>query len=151
MEIREISDAELKEEWKRRFNLPEGTIIRNASEAVNHLRLFFADAVDKELFVMIYLSAKNSVLGTEVLFEGTVSSSAIYPRELVKSVLIDHPGTVAVIISHSHPSGLLEPSGSDKAVTRKLKSALESIDVEILDHLILGRDGYFSFADLQLL
>ena len=150
MEIREISDDELREEWKRRFNLPEGTIIRNAAQAVDHLRQFFADAKDKELFVMIYLSAKNSVLGTEVLFEGTISSSAIYARELVKSVLIQHPGTAAVIISHSHPSGQLEPSGSDKAVTLKLKSALETIDVEILDHLILGKE-YYSFADHNLL
>jgi DNA repair protein RadC len=150
MEIREYSDDELKDEWFRRFNLPEGTIIKNASEAVNHLRHFFADARDKELFVMIYLSSKNSVLGTAVLFEGSVQSSAIYPREILKSVLLEYPGTAGVIICHNHPSGQYEPSGSDKTITRKLKSALESVDIDLLDHLILGKE-FYSFADHNML
>ena len=150
MEIREYSDDELRDEWRRRFNLPEGTIIQNASQAVDHLRLFFADAKDRELFVMIYLSSKNSVLGTAVLFEGSVQSSAIYPREILKSVLIEYPGTAGVIISHNHPSGNLEPSGSDKAITCKLKTALESVDIDLLDHLILGKE-YYSFADHNML
>ena len=150
MEIREISDDALRNEWYRRFNLPDGTIIRSATQAVDHLRQFFADAKDREVFVMIHLSSANSVLGTEVLFEGSVQTSAVYPRELVKSVLIKHPGTAGVIIAHNHPSGQLEPSSSDRAVTRKLKTALESIDIEILDHLILGK-SYFSFADHNLL
>lgn len=150
MEIREISDDELKDEWYRRFNLPEGTVIKNATQAVDHLRQFFVEAKDKELFVMIYLSSKNAVLGTSILFEGSVQSSAIYPRELIKSVLLKHPGTAGVIISHNHPSGQLEPSASDRAVTRKLKTALESIDIDLLDHLILGKE-YFSFADHNLL
>ncbi|NQT64161.1 MAG: DNA repair protein [Candidatus Marinimicrobia bacterium] len=151
MEIREVSDQELRDEWSRRFHLPKGTRLKSAAQASDHLRLFYKDeAKDRELFVMIYLSAQNSVLYTEVLFEGTVNTAAIYPRELVKRILIDHPGTTGVIISHNHPSGEITPSGSDRAITKKIKSALESIDVELLDHVILGQD-YFSFADNKLL
>jgi len=151
MEIREISDDELRQEWSRRFNLPKGTHLKNAAQTADHLRQFYREsAKDRELFVMIYLSAQNTVIHTEVLFEGTVNTAAIYPRELVKRVLIDHPGTTNVIISHNHPSGEITPSNSDKAITVKLKSALKSIDVELLDHVILGLD-FFSFADHHLL
>lgn len=95
---------------------------------------------------MIYLNSQHELIDTKVLFTGTIATAAIYPRELVKSVLIDFPGTAAVIISHNHPSGSNTPSSPDFAITKKIKTALESIDIELLDHIILG-SNYYSFSD----
>ena len=89
---------------------------------------------------------RNELIDTKILFTGTIATAAIYPRELVKSVLIDFPGTAAVIISHNHPSGSNTPSSPDFTITKKIKTALESIDVELLDHIILGTD-FYSFSD----
>ena len=89
------------------------------------------------------------MLSTEVLFEGSLSTSAVYPREVVERVI--ELGAGAVILGHNHPSGEITPSSSDRAVTKKLQTALTAIDVEVLDHLIIGGSEYFSFTDHQLL
>jgi len=104
---------------------------------------------NREIFMVIFLDGQNQVIKMEELFTGTLTTSAIYPREVVQKVL-DYDAA-NVILVHNHPSGNLTPSNSDRAVTKKLQTALAAIDVDILDHLIVGGNEFFSFADHRLL
>lgn len=104
---------------------------------------------NREIFMVIFLDGQNQVIKMEELFAGSLTTSAIYPREVVQKVL-DYDAA-NVILVHNHPSGNLTPSNSDRAVTKKLQTALAAIDVDILDHLIVGGNEFFSFADHRLL
>lgn len=104
---------------------------------------------NREIFMVIFLDGQNQIIKMEELFTGTLSTSAIYPREVVQKVL-DYDAA-NVILVHNHPSGGLTPSSSDRAVTQKLQTALTAIDVNVLDHLIVGGNEFFSFADHRLL
>jgi len=120
-----------------------------SSEAV---RTYLTHALrdrNREAFLVIFLNGQNRILKLEMLFEGSLTSSAIYPREVVSKVL--SYDAAAVILVHNHPSGSLKPSVHDRKVTQKLQVALESIDVRVLDHLIVGGNGFYSFADAELL
>lgn len=97
-------------------------------------------AQERENFLVIFLDNQNRVIESEILFTGTIDGAAIYPREVVKRSL--HHNAAAVMLAHNHPSGLAEPSRADKAITEKLKQALELIDVSILDHFIVGTTIY---------
>jgi DNA repair protein RadC len=144
-----ISDSELREEFISRFQLKAGDAIKNAASAANHLRAFLSDyARDVEHFVVIFLNNQNKVITTEVVASGTINSSAVYPRQIAINVL-KHEST-NVILAHSHPSGETMPSNSDRAVTKKLQTGLSALDIEILDHIIIGED-FYSFADAGIL
>ena len=144
-----VSDAEILTEYVRRFTIKAGESIGSAKEAANHFRAFFSDASKKERFVVCFLNGQHQVLSTEGLFEGTLTSSAVYPREVLTRVI--ELGSAAILIAHNHPSGLTTPSSSDRAVTKKLQTALASIDVDLLDHIILAGADYLSFADSRLM
>ena len=104
---------------------------------------------NREVFMVIFLNGQNQIIKMEELFEGSLTTSAVYPREVVQRVL-DYDAAFVILV-HNHPSGTLAPSNSDRAVTKKLQTALQAIDVEILDHLIVGGNDFFSFADHRLL
>ncbi len=144
-----ISDTELLAEYINRFTCKAGESLKTSREAAFHCRSYFSDASKKEKFVVIFLNGQHQVLTTEVLFEGSLTSSAVYPREVITRVI--DLGAASVIFGHNHPSGCLTPSSSDRAVTKKLQTALEAIDVDILDHIIVGGSEHFSFADNRLL
>ncbi len=148
-DVTKISDTEILEEYVNRFTIKAGESIRSAKDAASHFRAFFADASKKEKFVVCFLNGQHQVLSTEVLFEGSLTSSAVYPREVITRAI--DLGAAAVILGHNHPSGLTTPSSSDRAVTRKLQTALNAIDVEVLDHIIIGGAEHYSFADNRLL
>ncbi|GAB4182402.1 MAG: DNA repair protein RadC [Wenzhouxiangellaceae bacterium] len=103
---------------------------------------------EHEVFFALWLNNRHQVIRYEELFRGTVDGAAIYPREVVKAALACNAS--AVIFAHNHPSGNPEPSSSDLAITRRLKNALELIDIRILDHFIVGRE-VASMAELGLL
>ena len=147
--IESISDSELREEYVKRFTKQNGNQLKSSRESADHLRSIFADhPADQEHFAVVYLDGQNKIIATEVVATGTINPAAIYPREIIKRVLEIHG--VCIIVSHLHPSGALSPSNSDRAVTKKLQTALSSIDVDLLDHIIIG-DGFFSFSDQGLL
>lgn len=100
---------------------------------------------DRECFKVLYLDAKNRVLGVEDLFEGTLTASSVYPREVVKNAL--NRKAAAVIFAHNHPSGDPEPSPADFAVTRQLMYACMVTGITVHEHLVIGKQNYFSFAD----
>ncbi len=101
--------------------------------------------LDYEVFALLLLDNQHRVIQYHELFRGTIDGAAVYPREVIKLVL-GH-SAAAVILVHNHPSGIAEASPADRALTERLKRALDSIDVRVLDHVIVG-DGYCeSFAE----
>ena len=145
-----LPDGVVRDEFVRRFTIPHGESIRSANKAADHFRGFFsARAAKREMFVVGYLNSQHQILSTEVMFVGSLSTSAVYPREIIERVI--ELGAGAVIVAHNHPSGSITPSSSDRAVTKKLETALSAIDVDVLDHIIVGGGEYFSFADHRLI
>lgn len=98
-----------------------------------------------EVFAAILLDSQHHVVEYIELAHGTIDGAAVYPREVVKTVL--DKGAAAVIFAHNHPSGIAEPSQADKAITERLSKALSLIDVRVLDHLIVGDGEFTSFAE----
>jgi len=120
------------------------TPLTNSRELFDYLNHTIRDK-KRECFVAIYLDAKNRVIADEVLFTGTVTASAVYPREVVAAALAHT--AAAVIFAHNHPSGDPAPSQDDMAITRKLVQACRLMGITVHEHLIIGTEGYFSFAD----
>jgi DNA repair protein RadC len=118
--------------------------INSSRELFEYLTHTLGDK-NKEVFQVLYLDAKNRIIATETLFSGTLTSSAVYPREVVQAAL-EHRAA-AMIFAHNHPSGDLEPSREDIAITRKLVFACRMMGMTVHEHLIVGHNGYFSFAD----
>lgn len=104
---------------------------------------------EHEVFVAIFLDAQHRVISTEEMFRGTLTSTSVYPREVVKRALALN--CAAIIFSHNHPSGLAEPSNADRMLTDALKQALALIDVRVLDHLIVAGTSILSFAERGLI
>ncbi|WP_339847984.1 DNA repair protein RadC [uncultured Halopseudomonas sp.] len=106
-------------------------------------------AEEREVFGIILLDSQHGVLGFEILFHGTIDSASVYPREVIKSVL--NANAACVILTHNHPSGRPEPSSADVALTKRLQTALDTIEVRVLDHLVIGGADSVSFAERGLL
>ena len=102
-----------------------------------------------EVFAVMFLDAKNQLIHLEEMFRGTLTQTAVYPREVVKRAL--ELGAAAVVLAHNHPSGAAEPSRADEFLTQTLKSALGLIDVRVLDHLVVGETDVISFAERGML
>ncbi len=122
----------------------QGQTLSNSQEVYNVMKPLFAENDDVETVYCIFLNAKNRILAIEKIFSGTISSSVIYPRELIKRVIALK--STAIVLTHNHPSGFVEPSAEDKAITVRMAIALASIDVTLHDHIIIG-DGFHSMAD----
>jgi DNA repair protein RadC len=121
-----------------------GEELKSSKEAFNVLKPLFTKESDVEQMYFIFLDTKNRIISIDKLFSGSISSAAIYPREIVKAVLKHH--AAGVIMGHNHPSGDPQPSREDYARTRAVGIALRAVDVSLLDHIIVGRT-FFSFAD----
>ena len=99
----------------------------------------------REYFKVVYLNAKNKVIAAETLFEGTLTASSVYPREVVRAALANH--AAALIFAHNHPSGDPNPSQEDVAITRQLVFACKVMGITVHEHIVIGDNCYFSFAD----
>ena len=104
---------------------------------------------EREVFGIILLDSQHGVLRFERLFYGTIDSASVYPREIVKAAL--NSNAAAVILAHNHPSGNPEPSQADIALTKRVQTALQTIDVRLLDHLVVGGTTSVSLAERGLL
>ena len=102
-------------------------------------------AMDRECFVGIYLNTRGQVLATELISMGTLSASLVHPREVFKVALLMN--AAAIIVAHNHPSGGTMPSSEDKDATRRLCRAGELLGVPVMDHLIVAKDGHYSFKE----
>jgi len=146
-----IFGIRLVQEVAREFlreRLAEKPVYRSADEVFDYLFHSMRD-LRKEVFKVLYLNSRNQIIETEDMFEGTVNSSAVSPREVVESAL--RHNAVSLIFAHNHPSGSPEPSKSDKDLTRDLVYAGSIVQVKVLDHLIIGDNRYYSFAGQGLI
>ena len=122
----------------------KGEAIGNSRE----LRAYLAHAIggkNHEVFAAVFLDAKNRVNAMEILFEGTLTMSSVYPREVIIKAL-EHRAA-AVIFAHNHPSGDVAPSPEDIAITRRLVFALRHVGITVHEHVITGGEGFYSFAE----
>lgn len=117
-------------------------------EVQNYLRLQLAQEM-KEVFAVLFLDNQHRVIAFEKVFYGTINTVTVHPRVTLQHAL--HYNAAAVILTHNHPSGALEPSMADREMTSHLKSVLELIDIRVLDHIIVSLRGTFSFAELGLM
>ena len=137
-------------EMSRRYleeKIHRGDAMDNVSDVKNYLKSRLQD-YPFEVFSCLFLDNKHRVIEYEELFRGTIDGASVHPREVVRRVL--HHNAAAIILAHNHPSGVAEPSESDKVITNKLKQAMVMIDVRVLDHFIVG-DEIVSFAERGLL
>lgn len=104
---------------------------------------------EREIFVVLFLDAQNRVQAQETLFEGTLTQTSVYPREVVKRAL--HHNAAPVIFAHNHPSGIADQSRADELITQALKKALDLVDIRVLDHFIVAGHQTMSFAERGLL
>jgi DNA repair protein RadC len=104
---------------------------------------------EHEVFVCIWLDAQHRVIGYHEPFEGTLTQTSVYPREIVKAALSRN--AAAVIFAHNHPSGAAQPSQADELLTRNLKEALALVEIKVLDHFIVAGSQAISFAERGLL
>ena len=102
-----------------------------------------------EVFAVLFLDSQNRLLALEELFRGTLSQTSVYPREVVLRAL--HHQAAAVVLSHNHPSGSVQPSRADEHLTQTLKAALALVDVRVLDHIIVGQGQALSMAEQGLM
>lgn len=104
---------------------------------------------DREMFLILHVNVKNEIIDEEVHAIGTVDSSAVYPREVMRSALLANAS--ALVFAHNHPTGDPTPSFCDREITRDLIRAAHVIGVKVLDHIVIGHGRYFSFADHGLI
>jgi DNA repair protein RadC len=134
----ELSRRALKEELTARDAL-------NSPRAVqDYLRLTLA-RLPAEVFYVLFLDAQHRLIAAEEMFRGTLTQTSVYPREVVKQAL--KRNSAAVILAHNHPSGIAEPSRADELLTQALKSALDLVDIKVLDHLVIAGNVAWSFAE----
>lgn len=125
-----------------------GVAFTSTQAARDWLRLKMGP-LEREEFIVLYLNNQNQLLAHETLFSGTISHTEVHPREVVKRAL--HFNAAAVIFVHNHPSGEVNPSQVDKAITQRLVQALMLVEIRVPDHLIVGGRQIFSFAEHGLL
>ncbi len=161
-----MSNAVLKQEYSHQslsFTLEEQEIIDHALSIIesklkvsdsnffnspklvsDYLRLQVSP-LEREVFGVLFLTNQHQLISDEILFTGTIDSASVYPREVVKAALFKN--AAALIFYHNHPSGISEPSQSDRLITRKLTDALSLVDIRVLDHFVLGSSDYVSFGE----
>ena len=118
-------------------------------DAVKHYLQLHLAAKGHEVFAVLFLDAQNRLLALEELFRGTLTQTSVYPREVVLRAL--HHQAAAVVLAHNHPSGSVQPSRADEALTQTLKTTLALVDVRVLDHVIVAPGQALSMADKGLL
>ncbi len=140
--IKEVADRYLSEK------LISKEVVKNSRD----LRIFLKHLIshrNRECFVGIFLDAKNRVIAWEILFKGTLTSSSVYPREVVSKAIENR--AEGLIFAHNHPSGDSSPSMEDIAITKRLLFACRHIGIVVHEHVITGEDVFYSFADNGLI
>jgi DNA repair protein RadC len=131
---------------QQRWRVREGVTCSQDVYRLFHLRM---RDLGREEFRALFLTGRNVILSEKILFEGSLRESVVSPREIILSAV--QLSAASVILLHNHPSGDPFPSSEDKVVTRKIAQACEYVDISVLDHIIIGKDSYYSFADHGLM
>ena len=128
--------------------LQDGPVFDSPQRVKDYLALQLGGR-KQEVFAVLFLDVQQRLLALEEMFHGTLSQTSVYPREVVRRALALNAG--AVVFAHNHPSGLAEPSRADEFLTQTLKSALQLVDVRVLDHIVVGQGQTVSMAERGLL
>lgn len=139
---KECSDLYLK---KRVVKKPR---VCCAPDLINYCRMTMAGLKDEQ-FRVVFLNTQNEIIEIEVIHEGTIDQAVVYPRKVMERAL--YHKAAALIFVHNHPGGKVRPSYADKEITTSLVSAAKSMDIEVHDHFIIGKEGFFSFRDSGLI
>ena len=128
--------------------LKEREVFSSPGAVKHYLQLHLA-AKAHEVFAVLFLDSQNRLLAMEELFRGTLTQTSVYPREVVLRAL--QHNAASVVLAHNHPSGTVQPSRADEALTQTLKAALSLVDVRVLDHIIVAQGEALSMAERGLL
>ncbi|HDR1051930.1 DNA repair protein RadC [Pasteurella multocida] len=138
-------------EMSKRY-LQEALKLPQAFKSPENVRFYLQAALEnkeREIFLVLFLDNQHRLIKQEEMFLGTINSTTIHPREIIKSALFCN--AAALILAHNHPSGNPTPSLSDKMITTKIQAAAELVEIRILDHFVIGKGCYYSFAENRLL
>jgi DNA repair protein RadC len=128
--------------------LKEREVFGSPGAVKEYLQLYLSQR-PHEVFAVLFLDSQNRLLQMEELFRGTLTQTSVYPREIVRRAL--ELDAASVVLAHNHPSGTVQPSRADEALTRTLKAALALVDVSVLDHVIVAPGDALSMAEKGLL
>jgi len=134
-------------ELSKRYLIRTNKRITSAAEVYEELKAF--STKNQEHFLSITLDGASHIINTRTVFIGTLNQSMVHPREVFADAIADR--AAGVIIAHNHPSGTLEASRADIAITQRLKEVSRLVGIELLDHVILSKHGFYSFSDEGLL
>ena len=134
-------------ELSKRYFLSQHRQISDAQDVFDELKAF-ADR-KQEYFLTITLDGASHIIETRTVFIGTLNQSLVHPREVFADAICDR--AAGIIVAHNHPSGTREPSRADIQITQRLKEVSRLVGIELLDHIILTKQGYYSFSDEGLL
>lgn len=116
-------------------------VIDSVNSVIEYCRHYLSGERD-EVFLVLYLNAKNEIISTEILQRGTIDQTVIYPRKVLENAFKHNSSSL--IFAHNHPSGDPTPSEADKELTKILTRSLRTVDINVHDHLIIGKNSYFS-------
>jgi len=134
-------------ELSKRYLIRSNKRITSAVEVYEELKAFSTKS--QEHFLTITLDGASHIINTRTVFIGTLNQSLVHPREVFSDAIADR--AAGIIIAHNHPSGTLEASRADIAITQRLKEVSKLVGIELLDHVILSKHGFYSFSDEGLL
>ena len=118
-------------------------------DTVKQYLVLNSGTLEHEIFSCLFLDNQHKLIEYKELFRGTIDGASVYSREVAKEAL--KLNAAAVIFSHNHPSGIVEPSQADRNITNKLKEALALLDVRVLDHIIVGGIDTYAFSEHGLI
>jgi DNA repair protein RadC len=136
--VLEMARRHLAERLRRDSELDSPLVVRDYLKALLRHE-------PHEVFGCLFLDAKHRVLAFEALFRGSIDTTSVYPRQVIKRALAHN--AAALILCHNHPSGIAEPSQADRVLTKRLQKALDLIDVRVLDHFIIGEGDPLSMSE----
>ena len=134
-------------ELSRRYLIKQNIKITSANDVYRELQEYSNKR--QEYFLAITLDGASHIIQKRIISIGTLNQSLVHPREVFSDAIADR--AAGIIIAHNHPSGQLTPSIEDKRVTKRLKEVGSIMGIELLDHVILSKDGYFSFREEDLI
>jgi len=134
-------------ELSKRFLIKQNIKITSAEDIYNELKVYTTR--QQEYFLTITLDGANHIIQKREVFIGTLNQSLVHPREVFADAITDR--AASIIIAHNHPSGVLNPSVEDEQITARLKEVSKIVGIELLDHVIISKEGYFSFKDNHII
>lgn len=123
-------------------------IISSPKEAVDYLRVLLRDCPDEE-FHTLFVDSRNRLIASENIHKGTVNKSVVYPKKIVERAIYHH--CAGLILAHNHPGGTQKPSEEDIESTKAINNALQTVDIALLDHIIIAGNNYFSWKENDLI